>query len=201
MQGKSKVVLWRSSVAIIGLLATLLLTGCGAGSVTSSATPPSATATAGDPSAYRLGPNDKVRVIVFGEDQLSGEYQVDSTGSVALPLVGEISAAGKSPREFEEAVRTAYANGYVRDPKISIEVLDFRPYYILGEVKKPGEYPYRTGLTVISAIAAAEGYTYRANTAAVLIDRPGQAGQLKVRATANEPIYPGDVITVNERFF
>lgn len=201
MQGKSKVVLWRSSVAIIGLLATLLLTGCGAGSVTSSATPPSPTAAASDPSAYRLGANDKVRVIVFGEDQLSGEYQVDSTGSVALPLVGEISAAGKSPREFEEAVRTAYANGYVRDPKISIEVLDFRPYYILGEVKKPGEYPYRTGLTVISAIAAAEGYTYRANTAAVLIDRPGQAGQLKVRATANEPIYPGDVITVNERFF
>jgi protein involved in polysaccharide export with SLBB domain len=150
---------------------------------------------------YRLGVGDKLRVIVFGEESLSGEFVVDGNGAVALPLIGGIQASGLTIREFEQAMRSAYADGYVRDPRVSVEIMTYRPFYILGEVRKPGEYSYRHGLTVISAVAAAEGFTYRANTSSVLIDRPGHAEQLKVPASATSPVLPGDVITVRERFF
>lgn len=153
------------------------------------------------PLEYRLGPTDKIRLIVFGEDGLSGEYEVDSGGKLSLPLIGEISASGRTPKELTDDITTAYAQGYVRNPKVSVEVLSYRPYYMLGEVKAPGEYPFRNGLNVLSAIAAAQGFTYRANTNTVYIDRPGQAGRVKYPASVNVPVRPGDVITVRERYF
>lgn len=169
--------------------------------MTGSTAAPAGVAAASTDADYRLGTGDKLRVIVFGEESLSGEYTVDGSGSVALALVGGVQASGLTAREFEHAVTAAYSDGYLRNPRVSVEVLNYRPFYILGEVKKPGEYAYRNGLTVISAIAAAEGFTYRANTSTVLIDRPGQAEKLRVPASAVTPVLPGDVITVRERFF
>lgn len=159
------------------------------------------TALATVPFEYRLGPNDRIRVIVFGEEGLSGEFSVDDAGEVSLPLIGEIRARGLTPREFEDAVVAAYRGGYLNNPSVSVEVLNYRPFYILGEVQSPGEYPYRNGLNVLGAIASAKGFTYRANRSAVFIDRPGATQRLKVPASVNEPVQPGDVITVRERFF
>ncbi|MFT3997815.1 MAG: polysaccharide biosynthesis/export family protein, partial [Asticcacaulis sp.] len=118
---------------------------------------------------YRLGAGDKVRLIVFGEKDLGGEYVVNGAGTISLPLIGEIKASGLTVTELQQSVAASYASGYLRDPKVNFEVLNFRPFYILGEVNKPGEYPYVTGLTVVNAVARAEGYTYRADKRKVFI--------------------------------
>lgn len=154
-----------------------------------------------EPSDYVLGSGDKLRLIVFGEDSLGGEFVVSGTGKVSLPLIGDIQAAGKTVRDFQDAVRTALANGYLRDPKVSAEVLNYRPFYILGEVNKPGDYPYTSGLSVMNAIAKAGGFTYRANTKKVFIRRAGET-QENVHVLDGElAIKPGDTVRVVERFF
>ena len=122
---------------------------------------------------YILGTGDRVRVIVFGETDLSGEFVVDSTGRIALPLVGELKAEGLSVRQFERAVETLLKVDYLKDPRVSIEVLNFRPFYILGEVSRPGTYPYTSGLTVLNAVVTAGGFTYRANKGSVRIQHQG----------------------------
>jgi polysaccharide export outer membrane protein len=112
---------------------------------------------------YRLGPADKVRVTVFGEEALTGEFTVGASGALAFPLVGEIRAQGLTTAELQEAIATALRQGYILEPRVSAEVLTYRPFYILGEVERPGEYPYTNGLTVLNAVATAEGFTYRAD--------------------------------------
>jgi len=120
---------------------------------------------------YRLGANDKIRVITFGEDSLTGEFFIGGSGKVSLPLIGEVQAAGLSISQFQNEVETALKQGYLKDPHVSVEVLTYRPFYILGEVQKPGEYPYSNGLTVLNAVATANGFTYRANDKKVFIKR------------------------------
>ena len=112
---------------------------------------------------YHLGTGDKLRVNVYGEEDLSGEFLVDGSGQVQLPLVGQVKAAGLTIHEFVSEVITSLKSGYLKDPKVSVEVLNYRPFYIMGEVNKPGEYPFENGLNVLGAIALAGGYTYRAN--------------------------------------
>jgi polysaccharide export outer membrane protein len=150
---------------------------------------------------YRLGTGDKIRVTVYGEDDLSGEFFVDSVGQIQLPLVGQVKAAGLTIHEFIGEIRTALQNGYLKDPKISVEVLNYRPFYILGEVNKPGEYPYENGLNVQSAIALAGGYTYRADDDEVYIRRNGSTREEAVPADATSKIRPGDIVRVAERIF
>jgi protein involved in polysaccharide export with SLBB domain len=118
---------------------------------------------------YRLGPGDKVRVIVYGEQDLTGEYFVSGAGTVSLPLIGILSVSGHTLDQFKADVEDAYRKGYLKDPSVAVEVLSYRPFYILGEVNKPGEYPYTNALTVLNAVATAEGFTYRANTRVVFI--------------------------------
>lgn len=150
--------------------------------------------------AYRLGAGDKLRVTVYGEADLSGEFEVDGTGFVALPLIGELSAGGSSVREMERRVETELANGYLVSPRVSIEVTNYRPFYILGEVNNPGRYPFVDGMTVQNAVALAGGYTYRARQSRAEIQR--QDGQINERdAAPSTPVMPGDVITIPERFF
>jgi polysaccharide export outer membrane protein len=110
---------------------------------------------------YKLGPDDKVRILTFGEDALSGEFTVSGTGTIALPLIGEVKAEGLNTTELQAKIESAYREGYLKDPKISVEVITFRPYYILGEVTRPGEYPYTNGLTALNAVATANGFTSR----------------------------------------
>src|SRR5580765_4999992 len=150
---------------------------------------------------YRLGAGDKVRVTVFGESDLSGEFAVDGGGYVKLPLIGEVKASGLSARNFELVVETQLKDGYLKEPRVNVEVTSYRPFYILGEVNKPGPYPYVSGMTVLNAIALAGGYTYRANERIGVIRRNGQLREERLPLDQTVKIHPDDIITVRERFF
>lgn len=160
-----------------------------------------ATPAALDPGEYRLGAGDTLRVTVFGEQQLSGDFRVDGTGKVALPLIGDVGVADRTTREVESDIASRLSQGYVRDPKVSIEVSTHRPIFILGEVRNPGQYPYVSGMTALSAVAAAGGFTYRAREDYVLVTRPGETSQKPIRVPVNTPIRPDDVLRVPERYF
>lgn len=157
--------------------------------------------TAGISQEYVLGVGDKVKLTVYGEADLSGDYEVGSTGVISLPLVGDIPAAGATARSFEQAVRTKLSQGYLRDPRVSAQVANYRPFFILGEVTKPGSYPYVNGMTVVNAIALAGGYTYRADRKGIMIKRTNDPEKKEVPIAEEETVMPGDVLHVPERFF
>lgn len=150
---------------------------------------------------YTLGTGDRIRVIVYGEEELSGEFEIDGSGVVAYPLIGSIPASGKTLREFEGLVAAALQQGYIKDPKVSAEVINFRPFYIIGEVNKGGEYPYVNGMTVLNAVALAAGYTYRADQEKVYIQRAGTGFEVEYSLERPVPVFPGDIIRIAERFF
>src|SRR6195256_3153615 len=151
--------------------------------------------------SYVLGPMDRIRLKVYGEPDIAGEYEVDSNGQVSIPLAGHIGAAGLTTKQLERSIASALSKGIVRDPRVNVEIALYRPYYILGEVKKGGEYPYRLGLTVMDAVASAGGFTYRANENKVYLRRSG-AGVEEVHALdAPVPVFPGDNIRIPERYF
>jgi protein involved in polysaccharide export with SLBB domain len=151
---------------------------------------------------YKLGPGDKLRVTVFGEDTLSGEFTVSNNGGVAMPLVGEVRAGGLTPVLFQTEVQEKLtATGMVRTPRISVDVVNYRPFYILGEINKPGQYPYAIGMTITKAVATAGGFTYRANEKMVYVTREGSTREVSVWVTAATWIGPGDTIRVGERTF
>jgi protein involved in polysaccharide export with SLBB domain len=144
---------------------------------------------------------DKLHITVFGEEKLTGDYQIDTGGYLALPLAGTIKAAGQTTPQLEKTLEARFRGTYLRNPKVTVEVLTFRPFYVLGEVQKPGEYPYRAGLNVLSAIAIAGGATYRANTSEVLIQRAGTTTLQKLPQSPTIAVMPGDLVRVPERFF
>lgn len=150
---------------------------------------------------YILGPNDRVRVKVYGEPDITGEYEVDSTGQISVPLAGHIHADGLTTKQLEQSIASALAKGIVRDPRVNVEVALYRPYYILGEVKKSGEYPYRLGLTVLDAVASAGGFTYRANENKVYLRRANSGAEQEYSLDAPVPVFPGDNIRIPERYF
>lgn len=150
---------------------------------------------------YRLGAADQLRVTVFGEPELSGEYILGGEGTVSLPLIGDVSALDLTVREFQDSVAEQYAAGYLRAPRINVEVMNYRPFYILGEVRTPGEYPYTNGLTVLNAVATAGGFTYRANDDVIMIRGADDSQEYRVELEATTRIMPGDTIRVVERFF
>jgi protein involved in polysaccharide export with SLBB domain len=174
----------------------LLLAGC-------SATPDlglgKPTADAPKTSELTIEAGDKIHVTVFGEKELTGDYQVNTGGYVALPLAGSVTAAGLTPPELERALEARFHS--LRNPKVTVEVMTFRPFYVLGEVQKPGEYPYRAGLNVLSAIAIAGGATYRASTSEVLIQRAGIPTLKKFPQSPTVVIMPGDLVRVPETIF
>ena len=150
---------------------------------------------------YHLAPNDKVRVTVFGETTLSGEFQVGSSGSIAFPLIGDVPAKDQSATSLGASIQARLADGYLKNPRVSVEILTFRPFYVLGEVTKPGEYPYSDGLTVVNAIATAQGFTEYANRKTVFIKHAGAQDEAKVLVKDAPTVRPGDTIRVAERFF
>ena len=181
------------------LLASVLVLGTlSAGPAHARQPPPAAAAQDG---AYLLGSSDKVRVTVYGEPTLSGEFFVTGSGLVSLPLIGEVKAAGLTLSQFQQAVQTSLSDGYLKDPRVSAEVLTFRPFYILGEVSKPGTYPYTSGLTVMNAVATAGGYTYRADKKQVFVKRNGATEEQKLTLDPTVTVAPGDTIRIGERFF
>ena len=149
---------------------------------------------------YKLGAGDKLRVVVFGEEDASGEYEVDATGSISARLLGRVQVKGLAVSEVEQLLIEQYrSRGYFRNPRIAIELINLRPFFILGEVEKRGSYPYINGLTVAQAVAVAGGYTYRASRSRITIQRSGAPKEEPV--TEDAPVFPGDIIRVPERFF
>jgi protein involved in polysaccharide export with SLBB domain len=150
---------------------------------------------------YTLGAGDQLRVTVFGHEDLSGEFQVDGSGMIALPLIGNVRAGGLSVREAERAIADELRPDYLRNPRVNVEVLNYRPFYIIGEVRKPGSYPYVNGMVVLNAIALGGGYTHRAREGNVFITRANDPQRKKQPVNHETPVLPGDVIEVPERFF
>jgi polysaccharide biosynthesis/export protein len=178
------------------VLALVAIAGCG-GPGSNLAPLPAAEAV-----SYRLGAGDQVRIITFGEENLTGEFRVNDSGNIALPLLGAVHAAGLTSGELEAAVAAALRRGnLVRNPSVAVEVIAYRPIYVLGEVNKPGQYPYQPGMTVVTAVAVGGGFTYRAieNYAAVVRTVDGAA--IEGRASRQSYVQPGDVITIFERRF
>lgn len=161
--------------------------------------------TEADPSAepaktgYALGAGDKLKITVFGEEDLSGEFEVDGSGTLAFPLLGNIKAGGLTPRDVETAIASKLSEGFIVNPRVNIEVLNARPFFILGEVNKPGSYPYVSDMRVINAITVAGGYTPRARTGRVMVRKAGSSDEVELLEDAS--IQPGDVVRVTERFF
>jgi polysaccharide export outer membrane protein len=183
-------------VILFSLLACLSLEACG------TMPPPLPASVAEGLASYKLGPGDKLRITVFDEEKLTGNYEVTDDGSVAFPLIGNVPAANGSLATLQDIIRTRLGAGYVKDPRVSVEVATYRPYYILGEVNKPGQYPFVVGLRIDQAIAAAGGFTYRANMRKVFLRRASDSGEKTVDIRARSVIIlPGDTLRVGFRYF
>jgi Polysaccharide biosynthesis/export protein len=144
---------------------------------------------------------DKIKVTVYGEDNLNGIYDIDPSGSVSMPLAGQIPAAGRTKMELQHEISRKLKSEYLQDPKVTVEVAGFRPIYIIGEAEHPGEYPYRSGLNLLSAVTTAGGFTYRASRSYVLIQHAGEGVWRQYPLTAEVAIAPGDMIRIPERYF
>jgi protein involved in polysaccharide export with SLBB domain len=152
--------------------------------------------------ATRLRPGEKLKVNVYGEEGLTGEYEINPGGYVFMPLIGAVRAAGRSQPEFGKDVANRYVRGgFLQDPHVTIAVVQFHPFYVLGEAATPGEYPFRSGLNVHSAVAMAGGFTYRASRTYVLIRHAGDEVWKEYSLAEPVPIAPGDLIRVPERYF
>jgi len=150
---------------------------------------------------YRLGPNDRTRIIVYGQPNLTGEFVLDGSGNLAFPLIGNVPANGMTPTELQRAIAAKLDPDYLHNPSVSVEVASRRPFYVVGEVQKPGSYPYVTDMTVLNAIATAGGQTYRANMGRFYVKRQVDGQVVRVAATQESRLQPGDTVVVRERYF
>jgi polysaccharide export outer membrane protein len=150
---------------------------------------------------YHLGPGDKVKITVFNNQDVSGEAVLDSSGDIALPLLGQVPALNLTVSDLQTKITDLLNRQYLVDPKVSIEVLNYRPFFILGEVGRPGSYPYIAGVTVRQAVAIGGGYTRRARTSTVSIVRQTPVGEDRLEATSDTPVLPGDTVEVGRRLF
>jgi len=193
----------RSVTALLASFAAILAAGFLASAAAQTREASFAPQTSIDSGAdYKLGSGDKVRITVFNQRELTDVYQVDGLGRIAFPLIGQIEAGGLTPKQLEARLVHALSPDYVKNPHVSVVVLTARPFYILGEVTKPGSYPYVSGMTVLTAAAQAGGFTYRADEDSFDLERAGpNGGKKKIEAKPDTPVEPGDIIKVNERFF
>jgi polysaccharide export outer membrane protein len=178
-----------------GTLGCMLVAGCSPGSGLSPLPETSQT-------AYRLGPGDHVRIIIYGDKELSGEFEVTDRGNLNLPLAGTVSAENLDTEALQkEIVDKLKEKKLIKDPNVAAEVVSYRPIFVLGEVSKPGQYPYQPGMTVLTAVAVAGGFTYRAVDGYAAITRPRGEKAIEGRAPAQAYVQPGDVIRILERRF
>lgn len=150
---------------------------------------------------YQLGSGDQIRVTVYGEEDLSGEFEIDGSGTIGMPLIGAVIIGGQNLSTAQQQIAGQLADGFLINPRVSIEVLNYRPFYILGEVKSPGSYPYVSGMTVLNAIALASGFTYRASENKIEVTRRIDGEEQKVRIKLTAAVLPGDILRVPERLF
>jgi len=193
-RGLSKTIGTRAKAAI-GIALTLATASCGG-----SAAVEGPSITAGAP-IYRLAADDKVRVNVYGEEGLTGTYVIGSNGDLSYPLLGAVKAAGLSVPELQAVLTGRLRREFVKDAKVSVDITEYRPFFVLGEVSRSGQYPYRVGLTVNAAVATAGGFSYRANRKVVAIQHLNQPGEVRYRLDPSLQVLPGDTVRVLERFF
>lgn len=186
----------RKTMMMAGAMtAAVLLVGC-------AAQPLPVESAAAMPSAYTLGAGDKLRITTFGFEEFSGEFMVAADDSLAMPMLGTVPVRDVTPDQLSRKLEAALgAKGLVRQPRVSTEVTKYRPYYISGEVNRPGKYDFASGLTVMQAVADAGSFTYRAKKKMVFIKRAGAPAEVAVPVTASAPVLPGDTIRVVERYF
>jgi protein involved in polysaccharide export with SLBB domain len=189
---------------LIALVMATFVSGCASEVAphTAQALPPGAAAAQDATVDFQLASDDKIHVTVFGADQISGDYTVDPSGNVNIPLAGTISAAGATLDQLTDRIAGRLRDEHmVTNPQISISVISTRPFYILGEVDKPGAYPFHQGLNIVSAVATAGGFKYRADQDHVFIRRGGKGDEVQVPFASAAPIYPGDIIRIPDRNF
>jgi polysaccharide export outer membrane protein len=150
---------------------------------------------------YRLASGDRLRVIVFGQDSLTNSYAVDGAGRISMPLIGLVDAHGLTTAELERRIEQRLRGGYLREPRVAVEVEAYRPFFILGEVTNAGQYPYINGMTVQKALAVSGGFGPRAQRDWVDLTRIVNGQPVTGAVPMTQPILPGDTITVRERFF
>ena len=150
---------------------------------------------------YTLDSGDKLRIVVFGQDAISNNYIVDAQGQVSLPLIGTVEARGLTTAQLGSAIAGRLKSGFVRDPSVAVEIETYRPFFVLGEVTFPGQYPYVPNMTVENAIAIAGGFTPRAAKDKVTITRKIQGVPARTKLPLRSPIRPGDTVEISERWF
>ncbi len=190
----------RFVMLVLSGLALVLLTGC------SGAPRPSSSGLSREPDpalerVYRVGIGDRLKIVVFGEPDLSGEFEVGAGGAISMPLLGDLPAKGQTVQQLSSSLTQRLDDGYLKDPKVSIQVLNYRSFFVHGEVKGGGELTFKNGLTIGDAIAMAGGYSYRADQTFVYLRREGGAEAEAIALDAPIPVLPGDNIQVPERFF
>ena len=151
--------------------------------------------------ASRIAKGDKIKISTFGEDRFSGEFAVHGDGKITFPLFGDIPAAGLTAQQLVEAISKRLAPDYLRDPRVTAEIISFRPVYILGEVAKPGQYPYVEGMTMYALIAQAGGLSYRANRKYAYVRHDSESAELHIMVESSTPVMPGDTIRITQRIF
>ncbi len=150
---------------------------------------------------YRLGPGDRIAVNVFNHTDLSGDYTLDGTGRFPMLFIGQVDAAGKTAAELEVAIVDALRPDYLVNPRVTVQVLTYRPFYIIGELNSAGAYPTGDGMTYRNAIAISGGYTFRAKQDIVYVIRAGDPEEEEIRLPVSDRVQPGDIIRVDERMF
>ena len=207
--------LGRGIAGFLSVLALLAVSGCSlfedqpatssggdtAAGAADSGSAGAATTTVGGTPVYRIGPGDELNIIVFGHPDLSGNFVIDPQGDLTMPLIGRLPVRGETVDSITTQVTQAYSESFLVDPRVSVELLNSRPFYILGQVNEPGEYPYVRGVTVRQAVAIAGGYTRRADTAEFVIYRQTDTGSEEMDAGADTIVLPGDTVEVLRRLF
>jgi polysaccharide export outer membrane protein len=151
--------------------------------------------------AYRLGAGDRLRVVVYGQDGLTNTYAIDAGGSITMPLIGAVSARGRTTAELASAITARLRNGYIREPSVAVEIESYRPFFILGEVAAPGQYPYVPNMTVESAVAIAGGFSPRAKRDVVTLTHTDGGATARYEVPLGSAVSPGDTVLVGERWF
>jgi polysaccharide export outer membrane protein len=151
--------------------------------------------------AYRLDAGDKLRVVVYGQEGLTNSYAIDAGGSITMPLIGAVPARGRTPAGLAAEITGRLRRGYIRDPSVAVEIEAYRPFFILGEVAAPGQYPYVPNMSVESAVAIAGGFSPRALRDRVTLTHPDSAGAFRIVVPLGTALSPGDTVLVGERWF
>lgn len=184
----------RPRSALIAAALAMLVAGCTTAEIAPVRYAPSAT-------PYRLDSGDRLRLVVFGQQELNSVYTVDPSGNFAVPLIGTVSARGLTTQALEQEIAGKLRQGFLKDPSVSVQVETFRPIFILGEVTQAGQYPYSSGLTGEKAVAVAGGFSPRARQYTLLVTRREEGRTIEIEQPVQAPIFPGDTVRVLERWF